>query len=367
MDIQATALIPHILLLSIYLFSFGVAVSLWEANTTVLAVVVSVGATFTFVWTVLLPVVKKTPFRPYSILHFHRFSVVTGKAIMPIVDHIAHSCFIALRYVVDAVLWPFARTILSPGTLRTWCEKAQSIFPRKYKHMRVWWGDWFDDSPDQIDISPQVQEEAVLWLSQMPLNSYQSTAVVSSLALISPSRPHKFPKSVVVFLNLALESSCRGAPSRARIDSVLSLGRIKYQSVVDQNRDQDHTVMEIPVTALVAYAAQQLTISAFKEEFSTPHSEGTRARLLAAAAWISPVDAVEEVTREGEPLTIQGRREFVKQIEITLMQHFRGERSLDNGVLVDLIHSMHASIPRGDYGAPSSIIPFPLFICEDYS
>ena len=80
-----------------------------------------------------------------------------------------------------------------------------------------------------------------------------------------PSRPHKFQKPVVVLLNSVLESSCREAPSRKRIDSVLVLGRIKYQSVVDQNRDEDHVVGDIPVTALVAYAAQQLTIGAFED------------------------------------------------------------------------------------------------------
>ena len=366
-NIQATGLLPPVLLLSIFLFFAGAVIFLWQIDTTVAALCTALGVVFFIIYAVLLPVVKKAPFRPYSVLLLHRLSVVAGKVVIPIVDRIVHGCFIALRYVTDAVLWRFARTVLSPGALRTWCEKTRSVFPRKYKHMRVWWENWFDDSLDQIDISPQIQEEAILWLSQMPLDSSQSTAVVSSLALISPSRPHKFPKPVVVFLNSALESSCRAAPSRARIDSVLALGRIKYQSAVDQNWDQDHTVRGIPVTALVAYAAQQLTISAFEEEFSTPHSEGIRARLLVAAAWLSPMDRVEEVTPEGERLTIQDRWEFVKQIEITFEQHICGERPLDNGILIDLIHGMHASIPRRNRGSPSSIIPFPLIVCEDHS
>ena len=340
---------------------------MWEINTVVATVCISFGIMFFIIYMTLLPVVKKTPFRPYSILFLHRFSVLAGYIAIPIVDRIAQGCFIVLNFVTYSVLGRFARTFFDKDTLRTCTKIARSILPRRYQHMRVWWEDWFDDSLDQIDISPQVQEEAILWLSQMPLNPSETKAVVSSLALISPSRPHKFPQSVIVFLNSALESSCRGAPSRARIDSVLALGRIKYQSVVDQNRDQDHTVGDMPVTALVAYAAQQLTISAFEEEFSTPHSEGIRARLLAAAAWLSPVDKVEEVTPEGEPLSIQARSEFVQQIGMTLEQHFRGERLLDNGVLVDLIHGMHASIPRGDYGPQASIIPFPLFTRKDHS
>ena len=366
-NIHATSLLFPLLLLSILSFLAGAVVFLWQINTTVAAVTASFGIMFFTTYLVFLPVVTKTPFRPYSVLLFHRLSVANGKVIIPIVDRIAHGCFVALRYLTDRVLWPFARTILGPGALRTRCEKIRLIFRGKYKHMRVWWEDAFNDSLDQIDISPQIQEEAILWLSQMPLDSSQSNAVVSSLALISPSRPHKFPKSVVVFLNSALESSCREAPSRARIDSVLALGRIKYQSVVDQNWDEDHTVRGIPVTTLVAYAAQQLTISAFEEESSTPHPEGIRAQLLAAAAWLSPVDATEEVVTEGEKLAIQDRREFMKQIEITLMQHICGEKPLDSVVLVDLIHGMHASIPRRSYGSPSSIIPFPLYICEDHS
>ena len=88
--------------------------------------------------------------------------------------------------------------------------------------------------------------------------------------------------------------------------------------------------------------------------------------MLAAAAWLSPVKADEEVTPEGERLIIQDRWEFVQQIKITFMQHIRGENPPDNWALVDLIHGMHASIPRGDHGTPASIIPFPLLTCEDY-
>ena len=364
-NIHATVLLPPLLLFSVFLFFVGSFIFVWQLNTVIATVYTFTGAIFFILYTTFLPVVTKTPFRPYSVLLAHRLSVVAGKVSIPVVDRIAQGCFIALRYMTDAVVDGLAR--ISPGK-GNWSEKARSIFPRKYQHMRVWWENWFDDSLDQIDISPQVQEEAILWLSQMHLTDLSETeAVVSSLALISPSRPHKFPKSVVVFLNSALESSCRGTLSPARIDSVLALGRIKYQSVIDHNWDQDHTVRGMPVTALVAYAAQQLTISAFEGDFSTPQPEGIRERLLAAAAWLSPVDTVEKVTPEGERLTIQDRREFVRQIEITLMQHIRGEKRLDNGVLIDLIHGMHASIPRGSYGTRTSIIPFPPFTCEDHS
>ena len=362
-NIHATALLPPLLQLSVLLFFTGAVIFLWQVDTTVTMVYASLGIMFSITYLIILPVVTKTPFRPYSTLLIHRLSVAIGKLVVPAVDFIAHGGFLVLRYVTRAILWPLAQAILSAGTLHNWCKP---ILPGEYTHMGVWWENAFDDSLDQINTSPRIQEEAILWLSQMPLNTSQSEDVVSSLALISSSRPHKFPKSVAVFLNSALESSCREAPSRARMDCVLVLGRIKYQSVVDQNRDEDHVVGDIPVTALVAYAAQQLTISAFEEKSNTPHSEGMRARLLAAAAWLSPVDAVEGVTPEGERFPIQGRQEFVKQVGITLMLCFRSENPLDNGVLVDLIHGMHASIPRGNYGTQASILPFPLLTYEDY-
>ena len=366
-NIHATALLPPLLQLSVLFFFTGAVIYLWQVDTTVAAVYASLGIMFSVTYLVFLPVLTKTPFRPYSTLLIHRFTVVIGELIILVMDPIAHRCFLALRYVTGAILCPFARTTLSTGVFRNWYTKARSILPGEYKHMRVWWENAFDYSLDQINTSPRVQEEAILWLSQMPLNSSQSAAVVSSLALISSSRPHEFPKSAAVFLNSVLESSCREAPSPARIDCVLVLGRIKYQSVVDQNQDQDHTVGGLPVTTLVAYAAQQLTISAFEEESNTPHSEGIRVRLLAAAAWLSPVNGVEEVTPEGKKLTIQDRWEFVEEIKVTLAQHIHGEKPLDNGVLIDLIHGLHACIPRGNYGSPSFIIPFPLLICEDHS
>ena len=364
-NVHGATLLPPLFQLSILLFFAGASIFLWQINTTVAVVYLSIGVIFSITYLFRFPAVSIAPFRPYSILIIHRLFIAIGKIVISAVDRIAHGWFIVRRRATRAILWPFARTILSAGTLRDWCKP---ILPWEYKHIRVRWGKTCDQSLDRINISPQVQEEAILWLTQLGLDDpSKSDVIVSSLAQMSPSRPHKFRKRVVVFLNSALESACREAPSRARIDSVLVLGRIKYQSVVDQNRDEDHVIRDIPVTALVAYAAQQLTISAFEDQSNTPHTEGIRARLLAAAAWLSPVKAGEEVTPEGERLTIQDRWEFVKQIGTTFMQHIRGKNPPDNWVLVDLIHGMHASIPRGGHGTPSSIIPFPLLTYEDYS
>ena len=121
------------------------------------------------------------------------------------------------------------------------------------------------------------------------------------------------------------------------------------------------------MTPSVAWAAQQLTANAFREKFNTSHSEGIRVRLLTAAAWLSPVDATEEAHWDGgEKLKIQDRYQFIQEIRATLLRHVEGKKVLDNKVLINLIHGMHACIPRGNYGSPSSIVSFLPLLCEDY-
>jgi len=237
--------------------------------------------------------------------------------------------------------------------------------------MHVWWADALNDPLDEIDTSQKVQEEAILWLSQVPLDPFESKALVSSLALISSSRPYSFQKPVIIFLNLVLEASLREEDNQGRtdvaIDCVLVLGHMKFQSAVDRDWDRDHNVGGIPITASVAWAVQQLTINAFREKSNTPHSEGIRARLLTASAWLSPMDSIEDVHLDsGEVLKIQDRYQFTQEIRNTLLSHASGENVLDGKVLVNLIHGMHACIPRGDYGSVSSIISFLPSFCKDY-
>ena len=367
------ALLPPLLHSSVLLFFTGAVVYLWRVDEMVAIFYQVIGGLFCLIYFIstFLPFVTNAPFRPYSTLLFHRLSVAIGKVTVPIVDFFVHLCYLALRYVASAILFPFAQTIFKNDTLHRRYMRTATILPGEYRHMRVWWANAFNDSLDKIDTSQRVQEEAVLWLSQMPLDPSESKAVVSSLALISSSRPHSFPKPVIVFLNLTLESSFREGVGQAQtdiaIDCVLVLGHIKFQSVVDRNSDRDLDVGGIPITGSVAWAAQQLTVNAFKEKFNTPHSEGIRVRLLTAAAWLSPVDPTEDVHRGGgEKLTIQGRDQFIQELGIMLQHHIQGEKVLNNKVLINLIHGMHASIPRGDYGSASSTMPFPPALCEDY-
>jgi len=141
---------------------------------------------------------------------------------------------------------------------------------------------------------------------------------------------------------------------------------IKFQSAVDQNSDCDHKLEGILVPHSVAWAAQQLTINAFQPDFDTPHSEGTLGRLLTAAAWLSPMDGAEEVSWGGRELKIQDRSQLVEEIRIMLERHVRGDKPLDSKTFINLIHGMHACIPRGNYGSTSSVVPFLSIFCEDY-
>ena len=365
------SLLPPLLHSSVLLFFTGATIYLWQIDIRVAIVYLTIGGIFgiTYFISTLLPFVMNAPFRPYSTLLVHQLSVAIGEIIMPIVDSIAHVCFLALRYMIGAFLWPFAQTIFNEGTLGAWYLRARTILPSEYKPMGVWWANAFNESLDEIDTDERVQEEAILWLSQMPLNLTQFKDMIPSLALISSSRPHKFQKSVVVFLNLTLESLSPETTGQAwpelAIDCLLVLERIKYQSVVDQDWDEDHNVGGISVSAVVARAAQKVVADASDKD--SPHSEETRARLLAAAAWLSPVDATEEVTSDGKKLKIQDRWGFVEKLRAKLAQYIRGDGSLvDNKALISLVHGMHACIPRDDYGSTSSIVSFLLLVCDDY-
>ena len=358
------ALLLPLLHSSVLLFFTGAVVYLWKMDERVAIVYQILGGLFAVIYflSTFLPFVISAPFRPYSTLLFHKLSVVIGKVVMPVVDVFVHGCYIIIRYLASEVFVPLARIFVGDETFQRWYGQSQTLLPGEYKHLRVWWENAFD--LDEVDITPGVQEEAILWLSQMPIDPSESKPVVSSLALISPSRPHRFPKNAMVFLNLTLESSFREELSQERtniaIDCILVLGHIKFQSVVDRNSDRDHNVGGVPVTSLVAWAAQQLITDAPQAKF-----DGVRARLLTAAAWLSPVEA-EDVEWNNKELRIQDRFLFTEKIRIMVERYVRSDRPFDNKILVNLIHGMHACIPRGDYGIASSIVSFLPLICEDY-
>ena len=364
------AFLPALLHSSVFLFFTGVVIYLFQMDRTVAVVSVVIGGIFSIAYLLLtiLPFVTNPPFRHYSTFLLYRLSVAILEVIISIVDILARLCYLTLRYVTRTILFPLAQTVFSTGSLHRLYMQAWTFFPGEYKPMGIWWAKALQDPLDDIDTSEKVQEEAILWLSQVPLDPSESKALVSSLALISSSRPCRFQKPVVVFLNLVLEASFHEEDGQDRIDvatdCVIVLGHMKFQSAVDQNSDCDHNIGGIPMPPFVAWVAQQLTTYAFRTESNT--SEEIRAQLLAAVAWLSPVEGAEDVEWNGEKLRIQGRFEFIKMIRVMLEQHARTEKPLDNKVLINLIHGMHACIPRGDYGSASSIVPFLPMLCEDY-
>ena len=346
-------LLHPLLHFSVICFLGGAVVYFWKINMWVATIYLVIGGIvcITYFISTLLPIVMNAPFRPYSAQLVHRLSVAIGKVI-------TRGYFLTLRSVFLTVLRLFAQTTFSKGIFDTFHRQTRKTSPWIPKHMRDWWA---YASSGEFDTSQRAQEEAILWLSQMPLDPSESEDVLSSLALIS--RPHKFPKSLVAFVYFALDSWLREDPNRRDPDSAINcivlLGHIKYQSVVDRNSDEDHNVGGIPVSPLVAWAAQQLANS------GAPYLNETQARLLTAAAWLSPEYATGG-TSEGEELEIQDRWEFLKEIEAKLTQHLRYYRPSDKRALINLIHGMHACIPRGNYGSPSSIISFLPSLCEDY-
>jgi len=366
------ALLPGLLLFSIIAFIAGCAPYFWTLNETV-AIFYSIIATAcltTYLLVFTLPTVANLPLFPHPTFISHRPSSTIGKAAMFIVSGSVRSCCCILRYAIGSMLYPFIQILCGTGTLHNWYTRSKTTPSGGLKHIFVRSAKAPRDDSDDIDASQKAQEEAIMWLSHVPLDPPESRVLVSSLALISPSRPYgRFRKPIVALANLVLEGLFREegdhVQTNTAIDCVLILGNAKFQSAVDQNSDRDHNIGEIPVHPSAAWVAQQLTIDAFQAKSNTPHSEGIRARLLTATAWLSPVEGAEDVEWDDWRLKIQDRREFTEEIRVMLERHIRSNKSLDTKILIDLIHGMHAFIPRGNRDHTSSAVPFLSF--EDHN
>jgi hypothetical protein len=364
------AFFPTLLLQCFIMFFTGGILYIWQLNKTVVIVFAAVGGSFgiAFVLLFIFPSVTNLPPLNYPTFISHRPSVVIGRVAIFIVDVFVRLYYLTLRCVTSVFLFPSIHTISGTGTFQYRYVQTHTTPPGEHEHKRGRRATVLHNPPDDIDTSLKVQEEAILWLSRVPLDPPESKALVSSLALLSSSRPYGgFQQPVILLANLVLEASFREVgqqQTNTAIDCVLVLGNIKFQSAVDRNSDRDHDIGEIPVPPSVAWAAQQLT-KAFQPDFDTPRSGGIWERLLTAAAWLSPVSEADVVEWNGEKLKVQGRREFVESIRMMLERHVN-DKPLDNKVLIHLIHGMHACIPRGDYGSASSIVPFHSLLCEDY-
>jgi hypothetical protein len=385
------AFLPTLLLRAIDLYFAGGAIYFWQINRVVAIVCLIIGgipitAYFLFI---VFPAVTYLPFSHYPTFISHRPSdpSIIRRASTSAVGAFVRLCCLISHRVTDVFLFPGIQSISGTGTFRRLHPEPKKISPEDDEHTHLQrsatlhdspeedervppqWATTFHNSLDDIDTSQKAREDAIMWLSQMPLNPSESKALVSGLALIPPSRLcGRFQRSAIELANSVLETSLREEPGKGQtdtaIDCVLVLGDIKFQSVVDRNSDRDHDVGGITVAPFVAWAAQQLTSNAFQPDFDTSHSEGIRERLLAAAAWLSPIGRVQDVWN-GEKLEIQDRSQFIEGIRTTLKRHVRNDKALHNDVFIDLIHGMHACIPRGNYGSKSSIVPFLSLFCED--
>ena len=367
------ALLPGLLLCSINVFTFGCTLYFWQLNKMVMAFYSLVAGSLLTAYLLMftLPSVANLPIFHYSTFISYQPSSVIGKAAIFVAVGFLNICCCALRYLTGSILFPVIQIFFGTGPLLRWHQRTKKISSKERKHTFVQPATTLHNHPDDFDTSLEAQEEAILWLSQVPLDSPESNkSLVSSLAMISSSHPYgHFQEPVVELANLVLEAwLCEEGgqdQTDTAIDCILVLGNAKFQSAVDQNLDCDHNIGGIPAHPAVAWVAQWLTIDAFQAKSNPPYSEEARARLLAATAWLSPVEEAEDVEWDGLELKIQDRREFIKAIRTTLERHIRSNKSLDNNIIIDLIHGMHAFIPRGNRDSASSIVPFPSF--EDHN
>ena len=361
------AFLPTLLLNSIRIFFAGGIIYLWQLNKIVMTVFVITGGLFIVAYFLLFafPSVINLPLFQNPAFIFHLPSNPIKRAAIFVVGGFIRLWYLILRCVTGAVLFPFIQTALGTGTFHHWYMQTQTISSEEHKHTCV----GRDITSGGIDTSQRTREEAILWLSQAPLDPFESKALISSLALISPSRPYgRFQKPVAALANLVFEASFREGEDQTNtaVDCILVLGNINFQSTVGQSSDYGHNIGDIPAPPSIVSVAQQLTINAPKTDLDILHSGGVRGRLLTAAAWLSPVKGAEDVEWNGKKLRIQDRSQFIEPIRTMLDRHVYNDEPLENKVLINLIHGMHAFIPRGNCDNAPSVVPLPPYFREDY-
>jgi len=352
---ELVTFLPTLLIYSVTLFSAGGIIYAWQRDKIVMAIFATtvIISRTTYLRLFISTTVENLPLPTYPAFISYRPSSFIGKVAMFIVDAFVRCFYRTLRCLIA----------IPSSAVKIVLEKINS--PGEHDYMPIRRATTFHNPQDGIGISQEAQDNAILWLSQAPLDPSKSSST-----LVSSSCPcDDVQESVVVLVNSVLEASvCKVGrePTDIAIDCVLVLGNIKFQSAVDRNSDCDHDIGGIPVPPFVAWAAQQLTISTFQPDSDIPHSEGSQERLLTAAAWLSPADGDEDFSWGGQALKIQDRQEFIGTIKMMLERHVRSDDLLDSKSLINLIHGMHACIPRGDYGSASSVVPFLSIFCEDY-
>jgi len=394
------AVLPGLLLFSINVFIVGCALFFWQLDRIVLAFYSLAAGFFLVVYLLVftLPSVANLPFFRRSTFIPLKPSSIIRRAVIFIVDGFLYICFSTLRHIIGSIFFPIVQIVWGSGTLHHWYRQAKEKSSEGRGHTQVQPATAPRNHSTYIDTSQEAQAEAIMWLSQVPLEPPESRALVSSLALIPSTHPYgDSQESVVALATLVLEAWHREGDSQDQVDtainSIIVLGNAKFQAAVDKNLDCDRDIGGIPIPPFVAWIAQWFTIEAFQQKSDPPYSDETRAQLLVATAWLSPVEGaknveeiedveeaedvkeakdVEEVKGvEWDGLKIQNRQEFVKKIKTMLERHVGSNDPLDSEILIDFIHGMHASIPRDDPNsatpvAPPPIIPFLSIFYENH-
>jgi hypothetical protein len=141
------------------------------------------------------------------------------------------------------------------------------------------------------------------------------------------------------------------------IDCIIVLGHIKFQSAVDPKFGSRSQHWRDSCTPSVAWAAQQLTINAFREKFDTRTPREIRCGFDRGCVAFSRGPHRGCVVGRWE-VEDPGSAPIHQRSRLMLERHVQQGKALDNKVLINLIHGMHACIPRGNYGSASPIVSF---------
>lgn len=310
---------------------------------------------------VLLPLFTWAPFRTSA-------TVVVHHVLNPIVQSFVllwNGCRFVLfaipRFFMFGIVTPTCEFLLAMQTLSrqasaTLLRLQSSSLNTNFKRHRLHW----DVRSEKIDTSPETQDQALLWLVQIPMDPQDAGGVVHTLESITFPRFHTFAcSSVILFLTVTLESAFENGvmiPERFSVamDCVLVLSRIKFHLVVECNQDDDDTIGRVSVSSFLAWAAQAL--------LKSPNLKpATVLELSAAAAWLSPAEKVKD-ERFGE---IRERGEYLQVLQLYIQGHTDHTRPIEPSILVNTLRGLHAFIPRGNYGHSSSIWAFLPMFSED--
>ena len=219
---------------SVLLFFAGAVVYLFRMDNVVAFNFISTGV-FSFLYyfhLITLPFITNPPFHGHSNSSINRLFVVINQLpfrlsaiCMKVVMGSMRLFDSAILGLTNMMLPPSQRTILERDhRLDATLQRLNVSLEEPYAPTEE-----IDAPMEVIDMSQEVQEGALLWLSQVPLDPSESKALISSLVLIYSSHPYRFGRSAIVFLNSVLEVSLREG-------SVLPFTVLSHSGISNSNR-----------------------------------------------------------------------------------------------------------------------------------